>query len=114
MHPSLVAGVDGAEPGLRAVDRAADEAALSDAPADVEPRRHTVEGPARRVLLAASQEAGLPTVGRRRPGRLGRVAPTAPLRLPGGGRTRRGVRAGSPSQDGQDRAAACATAKPGR
>ncbi|MFD5492890.1 universal stress protein [Streptomyces sp. NPDC127091] len=56
------------------------EAALSDAPADVELRRRTVEGPARRVLLAASEEAGLLVVGRRRPGRsgprLGRVAHT--------------------------------------
>ncbi|MDT0386145.1 universal stress protein [Streptomyces sp. DSM 41921] len=56
------------------------EAALADAPADVRLHRHTVEGPARRVLLTASQEADLLVVGRRRPGqyghRLGRVAHT--------------------------------------
>ncbi|MEV5431712.1 universal stress protein [Streptomyces sp. NPDC052701] len=56
------------------------EAALADAPADVTLRRHTVEGPARRVLLTASSEADLLVVGRRRPGqfghRLGRVAHT--------------------------------------
>ncbi|MGW7263280.1 universal stress protein [Streptomyces sp. NPDC054842] len=56
------------------------EAALADAPADVRLRRHTVEGPARRVLPAASHDADLLVVGRRRPGqfghRLGRVAHT--------------------------------------
>ncbi|MEU2981757.1 universal stress protein [Streptomyces hirsutus] len=56
------------------------EAALADAPADVRLRRHTVEGPARRVLLTASREADLLVVGRRRPGqfghRLGRVVHT--------------------------------------
>ncbi|MFF5308140.1 universal stress protein [Streptomyces massasporeus] len=56
------------------------EAALAGAPADVRLRRHTVEGPARRVLLTASHEADLLVVGRRRPGqfghRLGRVAHT--------------------------------------
>ncbi|MFE2276438.1 universal stress protein [Streptomyces sp. NPDC059454] len=56
------------------------EAALADAPPDVELHRHTVEGPARRALLAASHEADLLIVGRRRPGqfghRLGRVAHT--------------------------------------
>ncbi|MFD8253053.1 universal stress protein [Streptomyces werraensis] len=53
------------------------EAALADAPTDVRLRRHTVEGPARRVLLTASHDADLLVVGRRRPGqfghRLGRV-----------------------------------------
>ncbi|MFF4982289.1 universal stress protein [Streptomyces sp. NPDC001046] len=63
-------------------ERAAEEleAALADAPADVRLRRHTVEGPARRVLLTASQEADLLVVGRHRPGqyghRLGRIAHT--------------------------------------
>ncbi|GAA3172602.1 universal stress protein [Streptomyces virens] len=56
------------------------EAALADAPPDVRLRRHTVEGPARRVLLTASHEADLLIVGRRRPGqfghRLGRIAHT--------------------------------------
>ncbi|MCM3300469.1 universal stress protein [Streptomyces pseudogriseolus] len=63
-------------------ERAAKElqAALADAPADVELHRHTVEGPARQVLLTASNEADLLVVGRRRPGQfghsLGRVAHT--------------------------------------
>ncbi|MGW3989185.1 universal stress protein [Streptomyces sp. NPDC004830] len=56
------------------------EAALADAPPDVKVRRHTVEGPARRVLLTASQDADLLVVGRHRPGqyghRLGRVTHT--------------------------------------
>ncbi|MEU9558665.1 universal stress protein [Streptomyces fumanus] len=56
------------------------EAALADAPAGVDLRRHTAEGSARRVLLAASHEADLLIVGRRRPGqfghRLGRVGHT--------------------------------------
>ncbi|MEU8557130.1 MULTISPECIES: universal stress protein [Streptomyces] len=56
------------------------EAALADAPADVRLRRRTAEGPASRVLSAASHEADLLVVGRRRPGqfghRLGRVAHT--------------------------------------
>ncbi|MDT0403921.1 MULTISPECIES: universal stress protein [Streptomyces] len=56
------------------------EAALAGVPADARLRRHTVEGPARRVLLTASHEADLLVVGRRRPGqfghRLGRVAHT--------------------------------------
>ncbi|MBT2381361.1 universal stress protein [Streptomyces sp. CB00316] len=47
------------------------EQALADAPVEVRLRRRTVEGPARRVLLAASRDAGLLIVGRRRPGRLG-------------------------------------------
>ena len=48
------------------------EGALKDAPEDVELRRRTVEGPARRVLLAASHEADLLVVGaRRNPGHLG-------------------------------------------
>ncbi|WTT97504.1 universal stress protein [Streptomyces sp. NBC_00076] len=48
------------------------EQALKDAPTDVELRRSTVEGPARRVLLAASHEADLLVVGaRRNPGQLG-------------------------------------------
>ncbi|MFF3942921.1 universal stress protein [Streptomyces phaeofaciens] len=46
--------------------------ALKDAPADVDLRRRTVEGPARRVLLDASHEADLLVVGaRRNPGHLG-------------------------------------------
>ncbi|WP_371102118.1 universal stress protein, partial [Streptomyces sp. PU_AKi4] len=56
------------------------EAALAGAPADVRLRWHTVEGPARRALLAASHEADLLIVGRRHPGqfghRLGRIAHT--------------------------------------
>ncbi|MFF8939303.1 universal stress protein [Streptomyces paradoxus] len=58
------------------------EAALKDAPADMELHRRTIEGPARRVLLAASHEADLLVVGarRRQPGhlglQLGRVAHT--------------------------------------
>lgn len=56
------------------------EAALAGVPPDARLRPHTVEGPARRVLLTASQEADLLVVGRRRPGqfghRLGRVAHT--------------------------------------
>ncbi|CAM5710404.1 Universal stress protein [Streptomyces alboniger] len=48
------------------------EQALKDAPTDVELRRRTVEGPASRVLLAASHEADLLVVGaRRKPGQLG-------------------------------------------
>ncbi|MGY4742214.1 universal stress protein [Streptomyces sp. ATMOS53] len=46
--------------------------ALKGAPADVDLRRRTVEGPARRVLLDASYEADLLVVGaRRNPGHLG-------------------------------------------
>ncbi|QNE74291.1 universal stress protein [Streptomyces finlayi] len=56
------------------------EAALAEAPVEVRLRRRTVEGPARSVLLAASRDAGLLIVGRRRPGhlgpRLGRVVHT--------------------------------------
>lgn len=47
------------------------EEALADAPMEVRLRRRTVEGPAHRVLLAASRDAGLLVVGRRRPGHLG-------------------------------------------
>lgn len=48
------------------------EKALTDAPADLDLRRRTVEGPARRVLQAASYGADLLVVGaRREPGRLG-------------------------------------------
>jgi len=55
------------------------DAALRDAPADVESRRRTVEGPTRAVLVDASRDADLLIVGaRRRPGhyglQLGRVA----------------------------------------
>ncbi|MFI7317014.1 universal stress protein [Streptomyces venezuelae] len=63
-------------------ERAAEqlEAALADAPPDVELKRRTVEGAARPVLLSASREADLLVVGRRRSGqfghRLGRVAHT--------------------------------------
>ncbi|CAL9283157.1 universal stress protein [Streptomyces olindensis] len=58
------------------------EAALKDAPADMELHRRTIEGPARTALLAASQQADLLVVGarRREPGhlrlQLGRVAHT--------------------------------------
>ncbi|MGW1537362.1 universal stress protein [Streptomyces aureus] len=46
--------------------------ALKGAPADLDLGRRTVEGPARHVLLAASEGAGLLVVGARRcPGRLG-------------------------------------------
>ncbi|MFI6494985.1 universal stress protein [Streptomyces sp. NPDC050564] len=48
------------------------EEALKNAPADVELHRRTIEGPARRVLLAISHEAYLLVVGaRRNPGHLG-------------------------------------------
>jgi nucleotide-binding universal stress UspA family protein len=47
------------------------EAALADAPADVELHRRTVEGPAGRALLDASREAGLLVIDRRRPAHLG-------------------------------------------
>ncbi|MFE7901025.1 universal stress protein [Streptomyces sp. NPDC057424] len=76
-HP-LLAGSP--EPGYE--ERAAKEleAALADAPPDVTVHRRIAEGHARRVLLAASHEAGLLVIGRRRPGqlgpRLGRVAHT--------------------------------------
>ncbi|MGW0080367.1 universal stress protein [Streptomyces sp. NPDC003393] len=58
------------------------QTALRDLPPEVEVQPRTVEGPARRVLLAAAHEADLLVVGaRRRPGRfglqLGRVAHTA-------------------------------------
>ena len=69
------------EPARLHEQEAADllEQALKDAPADLELRRLTVEGPARKVLLAASHEADLLVVGaRRNPGylglQLGRVA----------------------------------------
>ncbi|MFH9861304.1 universal stress protein [Streptomyces sp. NPDC017202] len=68
-HPLL-----GGEPARLHELRAAEilEQALEDLPADVELRRRTVEGPARRVLLAASHEADLLVVGaRRNPGHLG-------------------------------------------
>ncbi|CAM5503378.1 universal stress protein [Streptomyces badius] len=77
-HPLLTG-----EPERLYEERAAKEleAALADAPPEeVRLRRRTVEGPARRVLLAASRDAGLLIVGRRCPGRpgprLGRVAHT--------------------------------------
>lgn len=55
------------------------ETALQDAPEDVEVERRTVEGPARAVLVAASQDADLVVLGARRRARhfglqLGRVA----------------------------------------
>ncbi|MEV6613113.1 universal stress protein [Streptomyces sp. NPDC051051] len=58
------------------------EAALRDAPGDVDVRRRTVEGPARQVLLDASREADLLVVGATRHEgrfglRLGRVARAA-------------------------------------
>ncbi|MFF4837511.1 universal stress protein [Streptomyces sp. NPDC001315] len=68
-HP-LLAG----EPAWLHEQHAADvlEEALKEVPADVELRRRTIEGPARRVLLAASHEADLLVVGaRRNPGHLG-------------------------------------------
>ncbi|WP_159323411.1 universal stress protein [Streptomyces tendae] len=70
-HPLLTA-----EPARLYEERAAGEleAALEDAPPDVAVRRHTVEGPARAVLPAASAEADLLVIGRRTQGRLGRVA----------------------------------------
>ncbi|GAA3501485.1 universal stress protein [Streptomyces prasinosporus] len=75
-HP-LLAG----NPARPYQERAAQvlEEALRDVPEDVEVRRRTVEGPARRVLAAASDGADLLVVGaRRRPGhhglQLGRVA----------------------------------------
>ncbi|MFI1163485.1 universal stress protein [Streptomyces sp. NPDC020801] len=77
-HP-LIAG----EPERVYEERAAQalEAALADVPPEVKVQRRTVEGPARRVLLAAAREADLMVVGaRRRPGhfglQLGRVAHT--------------------------------------
>ncbi|MGV9346934.1 universal stress protein [Streptomyces spiralis] len=78
-HP-LITG----EPERVYEERAAEalEAALRDVPPGVKVQRRTVEGPARRVLLAAAHEADLLVVGaRRRPGhfglQLGRVAHTA-------------------------------------
>lgn len=78
-HP-LLAG----EPARLHEEQAAEEleAALQDVPADVEVRRRTVEGHARRVLVAASHSADLLVVGaRRREGhfglQLGRVAHAA-------------------------------------
>ncbi|MFF7645851.1 universal stress protein [Streptomyces canus] len=78
-HP-LLAG----EPARLHEERAVEEleAALQDVPADVDVRRRTVEGHARRVLVDASYEADLLVVGaRRREGhiglQLGRVAHAA-------------------------------------
>ncbi|MBQ0827105.1 universal stress protein [Streptomyces tagetis] len=68
-HP-LLAG----EPARLHEERAADalEAALKEAPPELEPLRHTVEGPAHRVLLAASYDADLLVLGaRRRAGYIG-------------------------------------------
>ncbi|MFK4104264.1 universal stress protein [Streptomyces sp. NPDC019531] len=68
-HP-LLAG----EPARLHEERAVEEleAALQDVPADIDVRRRTVEGHARRVLLDASHEADLLVVGvRRRQGHLG-------------------------------------------
>ncbi|MET9550134.1 universal stress protein [Streptomyces sp. NPDC006627] len=50
------------------------EAALAGAPSEVTLRRRTAEGPAHRVLSAASHEADLLIIGRREPKRLGSVA----------------------------------------
>lgn len=47
------------------------EAALADAPADLETHRRTVEGPPGQVLLETSQGAGLLVIGRRDPQHLG-------------------------------------------
>ncbi|MGM9381002.1 universal stress protein [Streptomyces antibioticus] len=78
-HP-LLAG----EPARLHEEQAVEEldAALRDVPADVDVRRRTVEGPARRVLVDASREADLLVVGARRRGgrfglQLGRVAHAA-------------------------------------
>jgi nucleotide-binding universal stress UspA family protein len=62
-HPLLVG-----EPARLHEQHAAEilDQALKDAPADVELRRRTVEGPARGVLLGASQDADLLVVGARR------------------------------------------------
>ncbi|WP_134655386.1 universal stress protein [Streptomyces sp. H23] len=70
-HPLLTG-----EPARLYEERAAKEleTALENAPSDVAVGRHTVEGPARAVLPAASAEAGLLVIGRRVHGRLGRVA----------------------------------------
>jgi len=74
-HP-LLAG----EPERLHEERAAGQldTALADAPADVELRRRTLEGPAGKVLPDASREAALLVIGRRRPAhpgpRIGRVA----------------------------------------
>ncbi|GGP59577.1 universal stress protein [Streptomyces sindenensis] len=67
-HPLLTGG-----PERLHEERAAKELeeALADAPLEVRLRRRTAEGPAHGVLLAASRDAGLLIVGRRRPGRLG-------------------------------------------
>ncbi|MEU3341787.1 universal stress protein [Streptomyces sp. NPDC002144] len=71
-HP-LLAG----EPARLHEERAVEalEAALRDAPADVDVHRRTVEGHARRVLADLSRHADLLVVGTKRPhGHLGRVA----------------------------------------
>jgi nucleotide-binding universal stress UspA family protein len=68
-HP-LLAG----EPARLHEQHAAEvlEQALKDAPEEVDLRRHTVEGPARRVLADASRDADLLVVGaRRNPGHVG-------------------------------------------
>ncbi|MFB6959075.1 universal stress protein [Streptomyces sp. NPDC056309] len=83
-HETLDHPLIGGEPERVYEERAADalEAALCDLPPEVKVRRRTVEGPARRVLLAAAPGADLLVAGvRRRAGRfglqLGRVAHTA-------------------------------------
>lgn len=58
------------EPGAR------DRVKSADAPPEVTLHRRTAEGPARRVLLAVSQEADLLVVGRHHSQRLGHVAHT--------------------------------------
>ncbi|MFJ5920634.1 universal stress protein [Streptomyces ardesiacus] len=70
-HPLLTGGPARLYEGCAAKEL---ETALDDAPSDVAVRRHTVEGPARVVLPAASADAGLLVIGRRAHGRLGRVA----------------------------------------
>ncbi|MFG3408895.1 universal stress protein [Streptomyces sp. NPDC048142] len=76
-HPLLTGGPDRLHEERAAKEL---EETLADAPVEVRLRRRTVEGPAHRVLLAASRDAGLLVIGRRRPGRpgprLGRVAHT--------------------------------------
>ncbi|MFJ9631839.1 universal stress protein [Streptomyces sp. NPDC101175] len=68
-HP-LMAGEPARLHEQHAVEVLAD--ALKDVPPDLEPRRRTLEGPVRQVLLAAAHEADLLVVGARRsPERLG-------------------------------------------
>ncbi|MBD0741357.1 universal stress protein [Streptomyces sp. CBMA152] len=67
-HESIAHPLFSGGPARLHEEQAADvlEQALKDAPTDVDLHRRTVEGPARRVLLAASHEADLLVVGARR------------------------------------------------